>query len=212
MIDAEGAYVTPGGVDAHAHLNQWYDPPVGAPQKTIATDGEIPNLEDYAGDTYTTGSLSAIAGGTTTIISFASQFREDESLIPVIDEYHKLAAGKSYCDYAFHVIVTNPTQQVLEKDLKTMVEEYGITSVKIFMTYPTAKLNDYQILDVMHVARSLGITTMVHAENADVVEWMTEQLEKKGMVAPYYHGTSRPPLVEAEATVCIKSPLLHAHG
>ena len=140
-------------------------------------------------------------GGTTTILSFALQFREDESIIPVIEEYHKLAAGQSYCDYAFHVIITNPSRRVLEEDLQVMVEQYGITSIKIYMTYASSKLNDYQILDVLHSARKLGITTMVHAENADVVEWMTEQLEKKGMVAPHHHGTSRPPIVEAEATV-----------
>jgi dihydropyrimidinase len=69
------------------------------------------------------------------------------------------------------------------------------------MTYPTARLNDYQILDVLHLARGLGLTTMVHAENADMVEWMTDHLESKAMVEPYHHGTSRPPLMEAEATV-----------
>ncbi len=112
-----------------------------------------------------------------------------------------MAAGQSYCDYAFHVILSNPTNHVLEKDLPMMVEHYGITSVKIYMTYKAFQLRDYQILDVMHAARKLGITTMVHAENADVIDWMTEHLEEQGMTAPYNHGTSRPPIVESEATV-----------
>jgi len=81
-----------------------------------------------------------------------------------------------------------------------LVEDYGITSVKIYMTYRSLMLKDYQILDVMHTARKLGITTMVHAENADVIDWMTEHLEEKGMTHPHHHGTSRPPAVEAEAT------------
>jgi dihydropyrimidinase len=158
-------------------------------------------MENYTGDTYDTGTRSAVAGGTTTVITFASQFRGDDSLIPVIEEYHKLANGKSYCDYSFHVIISNPTKHIVENDLQLMVEKYGITSVKIYMTYKSFMLKDYQILEVMHAARRLGITTMVHAENADVIDWMTEHLEEKGMTAPYHHGTSRPPAVEAEATV-----------
>jgi len=161
----------------------------------------IPAEYNFAGDDHESGTMSAVAGGTTTVISFAFQFREDDSLMPVIEEYHRLAQDKAYTDYAFHCIITNPSQTVLEKDLQTMIEVHGISSIKIYMTYQDAKLNDYEILDVMHAARKLGITTMVHAENADVVDWMTDHLEKKGMTAPYHHGTSRPPVVEAEATV-----------
>jgi len=165
------------------------------------TNGTIPAEYNFAGDDHESGTRSAVAGGTTTVISFAFQLREDDSLIPVIEEYHRLAQDKAYCDFAFHCIITNPSQTVLEKDLQTMIEVHGISSIKIYMTYQDAKLNDYEILDVMHAARKLGITTMVHAENADVVDWMTDHLEKKGMTAPYHHGTSRPPVVEAEATV-----------
>ena len=201
QIDAEGAFVTPGGIDSHCHLSQYYDPGPGQEQKTQSTDGTIPTEYNFSGDTYETGSRSAIAGGTTTIISFASQFRDDESLKPVITEYHKLAQGQAYCDYSFHVILTNPTPTVLKEDLPMLIDHYGISSIKIFMTYASAKLSDYQILDVLHSSRSLGITTMVHAENADLVDWMTDHLEAQNMVEPWHHGTSRPPLVEAEATV-----------
>jgi len=202
QIQAEGAYITPGGVDSHVHLSL-YEALADA-LKTISTDGTIPNMEDYTGDTYETGTRSAVAGGTTTIITFASQYPGDDSLVTVIEEYHKLATGNSHCDYAFHVIISNPSQTVLEQDLKTMVEHYGITSIKIYMTYNSMMLRDYQILNLLCVAQEFGILTMVHAENADVVQWMTERLEAERFTAPYYHGVSRPPLVEAEATV---SPL-----
>jgi dihydropyrimidinase len=127
--------------------------------------------------------------------------KKDESIIPVIEDYHKLANGQSYCDYAFHVIITNPTPQIVEEEFPRMVDEYGITSVKLYMTYKPMRLRDYQILDVMYSARKLGITTMVHAENTDIIDWMTQHLEEKLMTHPYHHGTSRPPIVEAEATV-----------
>jgi dihydropyrimidinase len=59
-------------------------------------------------DNFETGTLSAICGGTTTILSFAKQVREEKerSLVDVIDEYHGEAKGNSYCDYGFHLIIT----------------------------------------------------------------------------------------------------------
>ena len=200
-LQADGAFVTPGGVDTHVHLSQFYEASIDNLQETVATNGNLDHLKDMPGDTFDSGTRSAIAGGTTTVITFASQFRRDKSLIPVIEEYHKLANGQSYCDYAFHVIISNPSREICNNDFKLMVEHYGITSVKIYMTYKSLKLNDYEVLEVMHAARKLGITTMVHAENADVIDWMTEHLEEQGMTQPHHHGTSRPTAVEAEATV-----------
>ncbi|CAD0091921.1 unnamed protein product [Aureobasidium mustum] len=62
------------------------------------------------------------------------------------------------------------------------------------------------------------ITTMIHAENGDMIQWLTEKLETKGMVAPHYHALSRPPVVEMEATNraialagLIKNPILFVH-
>lgn len=178
---------------------------------SIITNGVIPDPENYVADTFDTGTRSAVAGGTTTVVTFASQMKKDESIIPVIEDYHKLAKGQSYCDYAFHVIITNPTPQIVEDEFPRMVDEYGITSVKLYMTYKPMKLRDYQILDIMYSARKLGITTMVHAENTDIIEWMTQHLEEKMMTHPYHHGTSRPPIVEAEATVRHLSPFVKWH-
>ena len=59
-------------------------------------------------DNFETGTLSAICGGTTTILAFAKQQRDekDRSLVEVIEEYHGEATGNSYCDYGFHLIIT----------------------------------------------------------------------------------------------------------
>ena len=42
--------------------------------------------------------------------------------------------------------------------------------------------------------------TMIHAENADCIGWLTEQLLEAGLTAPRYHAHARPMLVEREAT------------
>lgn len=178
-IDAHGAYVTPGGVDSHVHIHQDNAP---------------------TGDTFETGTRSAIAGGTTTVLAFASQKRHEESIHPVVAEYHRRATGNAYCDYGFHLILTNPSTAIVDDELPVLVREGGITSVKLYMTYEPMKLGDREILDVMESTRRLGMTTMVHAENADMISWITDKLEARRMTAPYYHAISRPKIAEDEAT------------
>jgi dihydropyrimidinase len=68
------------------------------------------------------------------------------------------------------------------------------------MTYDDMKLNDRQILDLLAVARREGALTMIHAENADCIAWLTEQLLDAGLSAPRYHAHARPMLLEREAT------------
>lgn len=148
VIDAEGAYVTPGGVDSHCHIAQDNAP---------------------SGDTWETGSRSAIAGGNTTLLAFASQKRHETSLLPVVEEYHRRSKGQAYCDYGFHLILSNPTENILTEELPTMMAE-GISSVKLYMTYEPLKLGDDHLMEVMMRARTLGMTTMIHCENSEMIE------------------------------------------
>src|SRR4051812_27325388 len=57
-IDAQGKYVIPGGIDAHTHM-------------------ELPFMGTFASDTFESGTLAALHGGTTTIIDFAIQKQGD---------------------------------------------------------------------------------------------------------------------------------------
>jgi dihydropyrimidinase len=62
------------------------------------------------------------------------------------------------------------------------------------------KLDDKQMLDILSAARQQGVTTMVHAENSDIINWMTDRLLAQGMTEVWHHASSRPALVEDEAT------------
>lgn len=179
-ISAAGKFVLPGGIDAHCHLDQ----PSG--------DGSI------CADGFETGSRSAAAGGTTTILPFALQMKGG-SLTEAVKDYHNRADDKSVVDYAFHLIVTDPTPQVIGQELPSLIAR-GYTSFKIYMTYDDLKLNDRQILEVLALSRREGAMVMVHAENADVIGWLTDRLEQAGLTEPIYHAVSRPMPVEREAT------------
>ena len=84
-------------------------------------------------------------------------------------------------------------------ELPALVEE-GITSLKIYMTYEALQLRDDEILSVLLTARKHKIFTMMHAENGDILNWLTSKLEDAGLFAPKYHSNSRPGILEAEAT------------
>ena len=179
-IDATGLLVLPGGVDAHCHFDQ----PTG--------DGSV------MADDFTSGTRSAACGGTTTVIPFACQMK-GQSLRAAVEDYHRRADGKAVIDYAFHLIVTDPTEQVIGQELPALIRD-GYTSFKIYMTYDSLKLNDRQILEVLDVARREGAMVMIHAENSDCIAWLTDKLELAGKTAPKYHTAARPMVVEREAT------------
>lgn len=41
------------------------------------------------------------------------------------------------------------------------------------MTYDSMKLRDNELLDIMLASRKVGMTTMMHAENGDIINWLT---------------------------------------
>ncbi len=179
-IDAGGRIVLPGGVDGHCHLDQ----PMPAPMKMA--------------DDFASGTRSAACGGTTSVIPFAAQAK-GQSLAAAVDDYHRRAEGKACIDYAFHLIVSDPTPRVLADELPRLIRD-GYTSFKIYMTYDDLRLSDREILEVMDLARREGAMVMVHAENSDAIGWLSDRLIAAGRTAPAYHAASRPPAVEREAT------------
>jgi dihydropyrimidinase len=178
-IDATGKLVLPGGVDAHVHIDQ------------------RSSMGIVSADDFFTGGRSAACGGTTTFIPFAAQHR-GQSLLEVVRDYHRRAEPRAFIDYAFHLIVSDPTPPVLEEELPSLIRR-GYTSFKIYTTYEALRLNDRQAIEVLALARREGALTMVHAEHHDLVGWLTEGLLSEGKTAPRYHAEARPPLVEREA-------------
>ena len=179
-IDADGNYVFPGGIDSHTHIEQ------------LSSSGIM------CADDFYTGTVSAAHGGTTTILSFAAQHKGD-SLRDVVSDYHLKAKEKAVIDYGFHLIISDPSESVMQDELPELIRN-GYTSFKVYMTYDALRLDDYQMLDVFHLARREGALTMIHAENHDLIRWVTKRLLDLGASAPKFHAVSHPRLAEGEAT------------
>ena len=180
FMEAAGKLVMPGGVDSHCHVEQ------------LSSTGKM------CADDFYSATVAAAFGGTTTIVPFAAQHRGN-SIIAVVDDYAKRAAEKAVIDYGFHLIISDPTEHALNVELKEMVAR-GITSFKVYMTYELLRLNDGQMLDVLAAAERERALVMVHAENHEMIQWITKRLLERGHGAPKYHMTAHHAIAEAEAT------------
>ncbi len=178
-LSAKGLIVTPGGLDPHCHLEE------------LGQDGSVQE------ESFDTGSSAALAGGTTSFLCFLPQWK-GHSLAASAPGYAQRAAA-SRADYSFHQIITDPTADVLERELPSLVAR-GICSLKVFLTYDPLRLDDAEFLRVLAAARRLGIMVTVHCENFDAIGWRIAALLKAGRTDPLQHAWSRPPVVEREAT------------
>ena len=180
VVDARGHYVIPGGIDPHTHM-------------------QLPFMGTRAVDDFYTGTKAAIAGGTTTIIDFV--IAPDVGLVDGYDRWRSWADGKSCCDYGLHVAVTSWKDGATEREIEILTKERGVNSFKCFMAYKgSLMIGDSELLKVFDVCKRNGALPMVHAENGDIIDYLSKKILKLGVTGPEGHLQSRPEEVEAEAT------------
>ncbi len=178
-IDAAGKWVIPGAIDVHTHM-------------------ELPFGGTAAKDTFETGTRAAAFGGTTTIIDFAVQGK-GQALREGLDAWHAKAEGKACVDYGFHMIMSDVTDATLA-EMDTLVDE-GVTDFKLFTAYPGVFFSDDgAIFRAMQQTAKNGGLILMHAENGLAIDVVAAQTFDAGNTDPYYHGTSRSPVMEGEAT------------
>jgi len=170
-IDARGKLVLPGCVDLHTHL---------------ASTPTFNPLDDFEH-----GTRAAIAGGVTTVVSMV--YQEDGSLRRGIERGLR-DAERSLADFAFHVVVTDPSAAA-RAEVTGLVRE-GHAGLKIFMVSPryTERRDDYRRL--LQAASEAGAVVAVHAEDHAIVAARTAELHASGRTAVRHFPESRP--VEAE--------------
>lgn len=177
-INVEGKLLFPGFIDGHTHFD-------------LEVAGTV------TADDFETGTKAAILGGTTLVIDFASQDKGGHTLKEGLEKWHKKADGKCSCDYSFHMSIVEWNEET-EKEIQDMIEK-GITSFKLYMTYPAMMVEDRDLYKILKKLNEYGCFAGVHCENAGVIDALIEEAKKEGRLGPENHPLVRPDTMEAEA-------------
>jgi D-hydantoinase len=169
-IDASGKIVMPGGIDPHVHMHHGW----------IKPDGEIMITAgpDQVGQ-------AALHGGTTTLIDFA-YWRGDQTALQGIEERDKDFVGRSYCDWAYHIMLQSEPPHTFGGQLAEAIQA-GYPTLKIFTTNilpgRSGRMIDFgDIWEAFQVLAKEGGLGVIHAEDHDIVMHMYDKLIREGRV------------------------------
>lgn len=219
ILDARGRLVFPGVVDAHQHWGI-YNP-----------------LTDDTG----TESRACAQGGVTTGITYMRTGQYYLNQGGPYDHFFpqvlKAAEGKAYVDYAFHLA---PMMSRHIEEVPLLIENYGVTSFKIFMFYGGFGLHgassqqreflmipegeSYDNAHFEFVMRGIqaareqrpeladDISLSLHCETAEIMRAYTQIVQREGRLSGLEaYSATRPPHSEGLA-VTIASYLAHETG
>jgi len=169
-IDITGNYLLPGAIDCHVHIRE--------------------------PDNWRVGSIAAAYAGITTIISFVSYQRDNEETLPsAIRRLTEEAERESLLDFGFHFVIGH-TPYILNSIPEAI--RMGVSSYKMFMTYDF-RSPDSWIAKVMEVVGANDGMVQLHAENGEVIEYLTNKAIADGRTHPRDFPATCPVWAEEEA-------------
>lgn len=177
VIDAEGQYVFPGGIDPHVHFEH----------------------PDYT-DNFADGTRAAATGGITTVFSYIEPPLEGTNLVENF-QYWEDKAKHSYIDYMLHPLVTPKNVDDFLENADTLKEK-GLGTIKLFMSGRGIglQLSDLELYKLMKKSGEKHMAVNVHCENGDVIDQISRECVAEGHTDVIYHGLCRKTYLEAEAT------------
>lgn len=180
VIDASGNYVLPGGVDPHVHFSAYMPPP------------EPGWVDDFG-----SGSRAAAAGGITTVGHMSYPWH-DQTLLQAIERDKATAERDGVIDFAFHPVLSNPATQPISEI--PQIAEKGHTTLKYFMSIDGFRSNPEPYVAAMRLAGAAGMPTLIHCEDAALLDDALAKLEAEDRLDIRYYAESRPTTVEEAAT------------
>ncbi len=173
VIDASGKIVIPGGIEPHAHIG-------------IPVPSEWSGQPDIMTQPPQDASRTAAFGGVTTIVDFAGDlsFAEVEdatpkSIMSVVEERRSVFRTHAYTDYTFHYILAGEVAPETIGEIGEAIQE-GIASFKIFTTFHPIRVPYGHLWTIFAEVAKHGGIMAVHAEEDEVVRYMTEKLKREG--------------------------------
>jgi dihydropyrimidinase len=178
VFDCSGCLILPGGIETHSHL-------------------DLEAMTTVTADDFASGTRSALAGGTTTVLDYATQFH-GESLMQGLARWHKKAGGQAVTDYGFHLAMTQWRPEFADE--MAQIVAAGVTSFKLYMAYRGSMMvEDDEIYAALSASSRVGATIGFHCENGLVIDALVREELARGHTGAFYHQHTRPPALEREA-------------
>jgi dihydropyrimidinase len=178
VIDARGKIVIPGGIEPHAHI--------GIPVPALWT-----GQADVVTQPPESASRAAAFGGVTTIIDFAGDLSLEapsetkrRSIMEVLEERRGAFRTHSYTDFAFHYILAGEVAPETVGEIGEAIQA-GVGSFKIFTTFHPIRVPYGHLWSIFAEVAKHGGIMAVHAEEDEVVRYMTEKLKREGRAQGY---------------------------
>jgi allantoinase len=193
-IDLRHRLVLPGFIDAHSHVrgmgrSDWED--------------------------FTTGTMAAAAGGVTTILEMPITL-PPTSTRRAFEEKRDTMASQAVVNFA---IYGGAGSQNIE-EIPIMAKE-GAIAFKTFMHPPPPgresdfwglhAVDDGSFLEVMRAIAQTGLVSCVHAEDYEIVDYLTKKLQSQGSRDLLAYLESRPGITESEGILRAATLASEAH-
>lgn len=178
-IDASGQYILPGAIDAHVHC-----------YSSLA-------------EGFTSATMSAAAGGVTTIIEMPYDADKLICTKELFDNKINLLNKESVVDVA--LLATIAPQDGL--DQIPLLAESGACGFKVslFNTDSTRfpKIDEGELYEAFKEIEKTGLPVGVHAETDSIVRKFISKYEDQGNTDPTAHCKSRPKVAESTAALTV---------
>jgi dihydropyrimidinase len=177
-INARGKIVIPGGIEPHAHIG------IPVPEHWAGIPEVMTQPPEAA-------SRAAAFGGVTTIIDFAGDLSLNPegsilttSIMHDVEQRRAAFQTHSYTDYAFHYILAGDVTPKTVGEIGEAVQE-GVASFKIFTTFHPIRVPYGPLWGIFEEVAKHGGIMAVHAEEDEIVRYMTEKLKREGRAQGY---------------------------
>ena len=173
MIEAAGRLVVPGGIDPHTHLHPSFV------------------------DDLTSGSMAALAGGITTVGTFAN-VEKGEAPLAAVERMAGRVRAEAIADVILHLASWPPSPE-LTAALPALAER-GQPSVKVFLTRADFGAHLPQFIAQLEAAERAGVVTLAHCEDGAMLAAAVRRLTAAGRTSLRDYAASRPVIAEVAAT------------
>jgi dihydropyrimidinase len=173
VIEARNHLVMPAGIDPHTHLHPSFV------------------------DDLTSGSMAAVAGGITTVGTFAN-VDKGEAPLAAVERLAARVGAEAIADVLLHLSSWPPSPELAA--VLPALAAFGQPSVKVFLTRADFGTHLPQFIAQLEAAQRAGVVTLAHCEDGAMLAAAVRRLTAEGRTSLRDYAASRPVIAEVAAT------------